>query len=199
MTEYAFLIVLLPLLSFLTIVFALRWKEQVSAIFSVGMIASSLVLSVIVLFETFAQHGDYYTAAFSILELGSFKLQLGMVIDPLTAMMLVVVTSIGTCVEIYSIGYMKDDPRFSRFFAYLSLFLFSMLGLVISDNFFMTFIFWELVGLTSYLLIGFWFEKKPEVSGNPAIESDPIKNTGAVYFIFFQRPPISIMSLVCTA
>lgn len=160
MTEYAYLIVLLPLLSFLTIVLALRWKEQVSALFSIGMIVSSLIISIIVLIETFSRHGDYHTVAFSILELGTFKLQLGMVIDPLTAMMLVVVAAIGTCVEIYSIGYMKDDPRFSRFFAYLSLFLFSMLGLVISDNFFMTFIFWELVGLTSYLLIGFWFEKK---------------------------------------
>ncbi len=160
MTEHTYLIVLLPLFSFLTIVFALRWKEMVSAVFSVGMIATSLLMSIMVLIETLGRHGDYYTAAFSIVELGTFKLQLGMVIDPLTAMMLVVVTTIGTCVEIYSIGYMKDDPRFSRFFAYLSLFLFSMLGLVISDNFFMTFIFWELVGLTSYLLIGFWFEKK---------------------------------------
>ena len=164
MTKYAYLIIMLPLLSFLMIVFALRWKEQVSALFSVSMILTSLVMSIIVLIETLGHHGDYYTNAFSIVELpmsaGVFKLQFGMVIDPLTAMMLVVVTAIGSCVEIYSIGYMKDDPRFSRFFAYLSLFLFSMLGLVISDNFFMTFIFWELVGLTSYLLIGFWFEKK---------------------------------------
>jgi NADH-quinone oxidoreductase subunit L len=74
--------------------------------------------------------------------------------------MLIVVTTVGACVEIYSVGYMHNDPRFSRFFAYLSLFLFSMLGLVVANNFFMIFIFWELVGLTSYLLIGFWFEKK---------------------------------------
>jgi NADH-quinone oxidoreductase subunit L len=74
--------------------------------------------------------------------------------------MLMVVTTIGACTEIYSIGYMKGDRLFSRFFAYLSLFLFSMLGLVVANNFFMIFIFWELVGLTSYLLIGFWFEKK---------------------------------------
>ena len=161
MTEYAYMIMLLPLFSFLMIVFALRWKEKIASLFSVGMIATSLVLSIIVLLETLGHHGEeYYNASFTIVQLGSFKLQLGMVIDPLTSMMLVVVTAIGTCVEIYSIGYMHDDPRFSRFFAYLSLFLFSMLGLVLSDNFFMTFIFWELVGLTSYLLIGFWFEKK---------------------------------------
>ena len=161
MTEYAYLIMLLPLFSFLMIVFALRWKEKIASLFSVSMIATSLVLSIIVLLETLGHHGEeYYNASLTIVQLGSFKLQLGMIIDPLTSMMLVVVTAIGTCVEIYSIGYMHDDPRFSRFFAYLSLFLFSMLGLVLSDNFFMTFIFWELVGLTSYLLIGFWFEKK---------------------------------------
>ncbi len=98
MTEHAYLIVLLPLLSFLMIVFALCWKEQVSALFSVSMIVTSLIMSIIVLIETMSRHGDYYTAAFSIVELGTFKLQLGMVIDPLTAMMLVVVTSIGSCV-----------------------------------------------------------------------------------------------------
>ncbi|KAA3633193.1 MAG: NADH-quinone oxidoreductase subunit L [Calditrichaeota bacterium] len=160
MTEHSYLIVLLPAFSFLMIVFFLRWKEKIASLFSIAMIVTSLIMSISVLFETIARNGEAYTASFTMAQLGSFKLQLGLLIDPLTAMMLVVVTAIGTCVEIYSIGYMKDDPRFSRFFAYLSLFLFSMLGLVVSDNFFMTFIFWELVGLTSYLLIGFWFEKK---------------------------------------
>ena len=90
----------------------------------------------------------------------SWNFEIGILIDPLTAIMLMVVTTVGACVHIYSLGYMKDDPRFSRFYAYLSLFCFSMLGLVLANNFFMIFIFWELVGLTSYLLIGFWFEKK---------------------------------------
>lgn len=160
MTDFAYLIVLLPALAFVMIVFFLRWKEMVSALFGIAMIVSSLIMSVIVLLETLARHGEAFTASYTMVQLGTFKLSIGMLVDPLTAMMLVVVTSIGSCVMIYSVGYMKDDPRFSRFFAYLSLFLFSMLGLVISDNFFMTFIFWELVGLTSYLLIGFWFEKK---------------------------------------
>lgn len=160
MTDYAFLIVLLPLFAFLMIVFFLRWREKVASGFAIAMILSSMVMAVTVLIENLAHHGEKITKHFSIVELGTFKLQLGMVVDPLSSMMLVVVTIIGSCVMIYSVGYMKDDPRFSRFFAYLSLFLFSMLGLVISDNFFMIFIFWELVGLTSYLLIGFWFEKK---------------------------------------
>lgn len=160
MTDFAYLIVLAPALAFVMIIFFLRWKEMVSALFGVAMIVFSLIMSIGVLFETIGRHGEAYTAHYTMAQLGSFKMQIGMLVDPLSAMMLVVVTAIGTCVMIYSIGYMKDDPRFSRFFAYLSLFLFSMLGLVISDNFFMTFIFWELVGLTSYLLIGFWFEKK---------------------------------------
>ena len=88
------------------------------------------------------------------------QLEVGILIDSLTTMMLVVVTTVSMLVQIYSLGYMHGDPRFSRYYAYLSLFTFSMLGLVLANNFFLIFIFWELVGLTSYLLIGFWFEKK---------------------------------------
>jgi len=159
MTEYSFLICLLPLFAFVMIVFFLRWKEKVSAGFSIGMILVSWVMSVVVLFETFGRE-IAYEAGYTFVDLPNFILEIGILIDPLTAVMLVVVTTVGACVEIYSVGYMDGDPLFSRFFAYLSLFLFSMLGLVLANNFFMIFIFWELVGLTSYLLIGFWFEKK---------------------------------------
>ena len=85
---------------------------------------------------------------------------LGVSIDNLGAIMFLMVTFIATLIHIYSIGYMHDDPRFPRFFTYLSLFCFSMLGLVASTNVFMIFIFWELVGVCSYLLIGFWYEEK---------------------------------------
>jgi proton-translocating NADH-quinone oxidoreductase chain L len=86
---------------------------------------------------------------------------LGVAIDNLSAIMFLMVTFIATLIHIYSMGYMHDDPRYPRFFAYLSLFCFSMLGLVASSNVFMIFIFWELVGVCSYLLIGFWYEEKP--------------------------------------
>ena len=85
---------------------------------------------------------------------------LGVAIDSLSVIMFLMVTFIATLIHIYSIGYMHDDPRYPRFFAYLSLFCFSMLGLVASSNVFMIFIFWELVGVCSYLLIGFWYEEK---------------------------------------
>jgi NADH-quinone oxidoreductase subunit L len=166
MAEYSWLLrncylaALLPLLAFGMIVFFLRWKEKVSAGFSITMILLSWVIAVWVLIEMLAHHGVPFEGYYTFLSIGSFALQIGVLVDPLTAIMLVVVTTVGASVEIYSVGYMKDDPRFSRFFAYLSLFLFSMLGLVVANNFFMIFIFWEMVGLTSYLLIGFWFEKK---------------------------------------
>ena len=85
---------------------------------------------------------------------------LGIAIDNLSALMFLMVTFIATLIHIYSMGYMHDDPRYPRFFTYLSLFCFSMLGLVASSNVFMIFIFWELVGVCSYLLIGFWYEEK---------------------------------------
>ncbi len=160
MTQHAYLIALLPLISFVMIVFLLRWKEKLSAGFSIAMILTSWLMSIIVLIETISRGAVPYEAFYKFVDLPRFVLEIGILIDSLTAVMLVVVTTVGSCVEIYSLGYMKDDPRFSRFFAYLSLFLFSMLGLVLANNFFMIFIFWELVGLTSYLLIGFWFEKK---------------------------------------
>ena len=85
---------------------------------------------------------------------------LGIAIDGLSVIMFLMVTFIATLIHIYSMGYMHDDPRYPRFFTYLSLFCFSMLGLVASPNVFMIFIFWELVGVCSYLLIGFWYEEK---------------------------------------
>ncbi|MFH2050574.1 MAG: NADH-quinone oxidoreductase subunit L [bacterium] len=160
MTKYSFLICLIPAFSFVMIVFFLRWKEKLSAAWSIASILTSWVMAIIVLIETLNRGGTPYEAFYPFINFPGLNLEIGILIDALTAVMLVVVTTVGACVEIYSVGYMHGDPRFSRFFAYLSLFLFSMLGLVLANNFFMIFIFWELVGLTSYLLIGFWFEKK---------------------------------------
>ena len=87
------------------------------------------------------------------------QIDIGLQIDSLSKLMLCVVTGVGSLIHIFSLGYMKEDRDFSRYFAFLSLFIFSMLGIVLADNFVMMFIFWELVGVSSYLLIGFWFEK----------------------------------------
>src|ERR1035437_4958967 len=89
-----------------------------------------------------------------------FSADMGFFVDPLTACLLIVVTTIGMLVHFYSIGYMAHDPGRWRFFAYLNLFMFSMLTLVLADNFLLVFAGWELVGLCSYLLIGFWYPKR---------------------------------------
>jgi NADH-quinone oxidoreductase subunit L len=106
-------------------------------------------------------------------------LYLGIMADGLTLAMMVMVTFISTLVHIYSIGYMKGDKRFERFFAYLSLFTFSMLGIVLANSIMQLFVFWELVGLTSYLLIGFWFEKRgPQLACKKAFVMNRIGDAG---------------------
>ena len=107
-------------------------------------------------------NGDVYTW----LQSGTFKLSIGFLIDPLTAMMMVVVTFVSLMVHIYTIGYMADDPGYTRFFSYISLFTFSMLMLVMSNNFLQLFFGWEAVGLVSYLLIGFWYTRATAIYAN---------------------------------
>jgi len=160
MLEKAFLIPLYPLFAFLVIVFFTRWKEKLSAYISIAMILTAFVHAVAVLFAMIGRHGVPFELSIPFITYPAMKLEIGMWIDPLTAVMFLVVAIVSGCVQIYSWGYMHGDPRWSRYYSYLSLFTFSMMGLVIANNFFMIFIFWELVGLTSYLLIGFWFEKK---------------------------------------
>jgi NADH-quinone oxidoreductase subunit L len=163
MLDKSFVIPLLPLLAFVVIVFFTRWREQLSAWLSIGAVAAGWLISLVIMAQFLMHQGEHalrFEQAFTIIDYPAFRLEFGVLVDSLTAMMLVVVTTVSFMVQVYSLGYMHGDPRFSRYFAYLSLFTFSMLGLVVANNFFMIFIFWELVGLTSYLLIGFWFEKK---------------------------------------
>ena len=111
-------------------------------------------------------HDQTLQAAFTWVDFGSvpgigeIKIELGMMIDNVAALMLVVVCTVSSLVHLFSIGYMHNDIRYGRYFAYLGLFTFSMLGIVLTNNFFMMYVSWELVGLSSYLLIGHWFEKK---------------------------------------
>ena len=106
-----------------------------------------------------AVHG-YVVGPWSWIPAGEFQVDLGLLVDPLTACLLIVVTTIGLLVHVYSIGYMSHDPGYWRFFAYLNLFMFSMLLLVLADSWLVVFVAWELVGLSSYLLIGFWYRKR---------------------------------------
>jgi len=159
MLSYSWIIPLFPLISFVVLVFFTNRRAKLSSLISIGAICLSFVVSLIVL-GTVLKNPVSSEFKFTWIDLLGLKVQMGMLIDPLAAVMLLVVSTVSMLVHIYSVGYMEDDPRFARFFSFLSLFSFSMLGLVIANNFFEIFIFWELVGLTSYLLIGFWFEKK---------------------------------------
>jgi NADH-quinone oxidoreductase subunit L len=150
------LILFLPLLAAgLITLFTLR-NKAVSATLSIGAIVTGFVLTLAVI-----KFGGWDARELSVnwLSIGSLNVDFGLKLDALSLMMLLIVTGVGSAIHIYSYGYMHDDPGFSRFFACLSLFTFSMLGIVLSNNFLQMFIFWELVGVSSYLLIGFWFEK----------------------------------------
>jgi NADH-quinone oxidoreductase subunit L len=149
------IILLAPLAAAALITFALRPLRGVSVAVSVGACAVSFGAAVLV----FLRPEAHVFCAVPWLSTDALKVTLGGISDPLSRLMLLVVTGVGLLIHIFAFGYMKDDPGLSRFFAKLSFFMFSMLGIVLADNLVMMFIFWELVGLASYLLIGFWFQR----------------------------------------
>src|SRR5690554_3833886 len=129
-------------------------------------VAVSCALSGWVLWQLVQGVAPYNQNVYTFFEVGSYSAHVGFMVDRLTAMMMVVVTFVSLLVHIYTIGYMHEDPGYQRFFSYISLFTFSMLMLVMSNNFLQLFFGWEAVGLVSYLLIGFWFKKPTAVFAN---------------------------------
>src|SRR5487761_364507 len=130
-------------------------------------VAISCALSMYVLKQLYADgvptfNGPVYTWALS----DGVHMDVGFLIDRLSALMMVVVTFVSLCVHVYTIGYMSDDPGYTRFFSYISLFTFSMLMLVMANNFMQLFFGWEAVGMVSYLLIGFWYERPTAIYAN---------------------------------
>ncbi|MEN9483470.1 NADH-quinone oxidoreductase subunit L [Sphaerotilus montanus] len=126
----------------------------------------AFILSAITLKAVALDGARYNQTVYEWMVLGGMKMEVGFMIDGLTAMMMCVVTFVSLMVHIYTIGYMEEDPGYQRFFSYISLFTFSMLMLVMSNNFLQLFFGWEAVGLVSYLLIGFWFKKPTAVFAN---------------------------------
>ncbi|UWG96329.1 NADH-quinone oxidoreductase subunit L [Dehalobacter sp. DCM] len=159
----AWLIPLLPALAFALIVFVTKRSQKVSAFVSLFGILASFVLSVAIAVGVLQQGETWIENPLRVVvtwfSMHGLSIDVGTQIDPTSAMMLLVVTLVTSLVQIYSLGYMHGDPGFARFYSYLSLFAASMLGLVISPNLLQMFVFWELVGLCSYLLIGFWYER----------------------------------------
>jgi NADH-quinone oxidoreductase subunit L len=146
------------------LLFTQRWKRA-SALLSIGAILLGLGLSVQLFIYFMQTDADVLeTQTLHWLAIGRLvDIEFGVTVDHLSLLMLLVVTGVGSAIHVYSWGYMKGDAGMSRYFACLSLFTFSMLGIVLSNNFIQIFIFWELVGLSSYLLIGYWFEKPSAV------------------------------------
>jgi len=150
---FPWIILLAPLLSTAVItLFTLRWKALSSSI-SIAAVLVSFICSCLIFAHSTAAAAGLTWIGIS----GVFQVPFGLTLDPLSRTMAVLVSGIGAIIHIYSLGYMRDDEGKSRYFAALSLFMFAMLGIVLGNNFVMLFIFWELVGFTSYVLIGHWF------------------------------------------
>ncbi|QLQ01891.1 MAG: NADH-quinone oxidoreductase subunit L [Thiobacillus sp.] len=134
-------------------------------IVTIAGVAVSFIASVLVFQDVLAGH-TFNGTVYTWMRLGDLRFEVGFLIDALTAMMMLVVTFVSLMVHVYTIGYMHDDPGYQRFFSYISLFTFSMLMLVMSNNFLQLFFGWEAVGLVSYLLIGFWYTKETAIYAN---------------------------------
>src|ERR1041385_9048095 len=179
---FPWLILLVPLLSAAVItLFTLRWKTLSSAI-SIAAVLASFTCSCLI----FA-HSTTGAAEFTWIRIsGVFQVPLVLTLDQLSRTMAVLVSGVGAIIHIYSLGYMRDDEGKSRYFAALSLFMFAMLGIVLANNFVMLFIFWELVGFTSYVLIGHWFERDSAAhAANKAFITTRIGDFGFALGILF--------------
>jgi NADH-quinone oxidoreductase subunit L len=159
MEKFVWLIPAFPLLGVLINLFFGRWTGKKAHWVACMAVLGSFVVS-LAAFNHVLQGETLNFNYFDWISTGSFHANAGVLVDPLSAIMLVVVTGVSFLIHVYSIGYMHEDPLYTRFFVYLNLFVFSMVSLVLANNFLLLYVFWEAVGLCSYLLIGFWFQKK---------------------------------------
>jgi len=205
MASSIWLIFLLPFISFLVISLFVRPflkdKPQISGYITILAIFTSLVLSVWALIRLLGAPNHELPIpdiSWVVIE-GGVTIQLGLLMDSLTAVMLVVVTVVSLMVQIYSQGYMRGDPGYHRYYAFMSLFTGSMLGLVLADSLLLMFVFWEMVGLCSYLLIGFWFHRP--AARNAAAKAFLVTRLGdfgflaAILVLFFNTGTFDIAEL----
>lgn len=172
--KYTIFILILPFISFVLLgLMDTKWKAKTAGIFGTSILSIITALSYTTAWNYFSAGRvdgifqklmPYNTVWIRFTE--NLHIDLGIMIDPISVMMLVVITTVSLMVHIYSLGYMKGEKGFERYYAFLSLFTFSMLGLVVATNIFQMYIFWELVGVSSYLLIGFYYTKPSAVSAS---------------------------------
>ena len=161
--ELAWIVPALPLLgAALLLFFGRRIGEPIAGVIATGLMALAFVWS-IVMFAAIRELPEHAQVSvhtlWTWLPAGTLHVDIGTYVDPLAVTWLLLVTGVGSLIHLYSIGYMHGDPRFSRFFCYLNLFAASMLILVLGSTFLLTFLGWEGVGLSSYLLVSFWYER----------------------------------------
>ncbi|WEK53956.1 MAG: NADH-quinone oxidoreductase subunit L [Candidatus Cohnella colombiensis] len=194
--ELAWLVPVFPLVAFAILTAMGKGFKKAGAWVGTAGTFASLVLSVCIAIESLSKSFPGYSDKIEWLKVGALKLTAGYEVTNLTALMLVVVTLVSFLVNLYSHGYMHGDERISTFFAYVSLFTFSMLGLVLSDNMLIFYIFWELVGVCSFLLVGFWFHKpEAKAAAKKAFIVTRIGDLGlfiAVLLLFWYMPGHSL-------
>lgn len=177
------LIPLLPFIGFLLNVFVIRQERQAGLVAS-GVVAAAFVITLIAvgfLAGMPPEERRIVSTAWEWINTGSFRVPFAIMFDPLTAVMALLITGVGALIHVYSIGYMHGDPRVVRYFAYLNLFVTMMLFLVMANNLLLLFLGWEGVGLCSFLLIGFWFERK--TAGEAAVKAFVVNRIGDAAFI----------------
>ncbi len=173
MFSYTVFIILLPLLSFLVLgLCGMKMQHKVAGLIGTCSLGAVTLLSYLTAFQYFTAdrvNGIYQTIVpynFTWLPLGNLHFDMGILLDPISVMMLIVISTVSLMVHIYSFGYMHGEKGFQRYYAFLSLFTMSMLGLVLATNIFQMYMFWELVGVSSYLLIGFYYPLKPAIAAS---------------------------------
>ena len=172
--SYSFLILLLPALSFVILALAgMKMSHKTAGLIGTTSLGLVTVLSYLTAFSYFTAprlaDGTLATVVpynFTWLPLGNLHFDMGVLLDPISVMMLIVISTVSLMVHIYSFGYMHGEKGFQRYYAFLSLFTMSMLGLVVATNIFQMYTFWELVGVSSYLLIGFYYPLKPAIAAS---------------------------------
>ena len=191
MVEYVYLVTVFPLLGFLINgIFGYKIKnEKVAGFIGSFTVFISFVISAIIFFHLLSLNPENRSTSvvlFDWIKAGVIKINAAYLVDQLSVVMCLVVTGVGFLIHVYSIGYMHGDRGFARFFAFLNLFIFAMLNLVLGDNFLVMFLGWEGVGLCSYLLIGFWYEKKfTGDAANKAFWVNRIGDFGFLLAMFF--------------
>ena len=173
MYSYTIFIMLLPLLSFLVLGLAgMKMQHKVAGLIGTCSLGLVTILSYFTAFQYFTADRvndtwvTYVPYNFTWLPLGNLHFDMGILLDPISVMMLIVISTVSFMVHIYSFGYMHGEKGFQRYYAFLSLFTMSMLGLVLATNIFQMYMFWELVGVSSYLLIGFYYPLKPAIAAS---------------------------------